>query len=987
MLPSHNQIVSDQSANDKIDVSSETGTYASSSFPAAGSSSETNVIEDSPSTTSASSLHEEEISPVGETTEVDSKHQSPDSPLTTEMNSKPSDQVPVTESSAKPQDDLSLTEANVDTHNELPMIESNIKIQNNISVTESNMKPQDEVPETDLNSKPPDDIFVTEPPSLKPQDDVTATDQSSLSQEGLPATESSSKPQADLFLTEQNSKPQKDVTVTELNSKPEEEMFVTEPNTKPQDDVVTTEISRETEVPSGSTSKPVSDQSGVNNEVYVGSTVPAVPVETTILSQTNISEFSSNSSPPKYTTEVPSFNDRIGFPTESSGSQIISENSDSVSSQSQPNIVSSSLFTVKEGTSTETEVSDTTTSAVPNDTNEVPSEILEPAQNGILGSTRRPLIPTKITVDEQTEAQPTEHVGITSESVTWDESTHQNDNVNHAQTNLPTFSTHITHQPQVETTTKSDILPNSENGVLNTDQPTYEISTETSPSGDQFDTVIPEELPQTTKTNKPTLESSYVTTLKTHVAETAETTFSSIVEYSSESFTSDSNEVPQSFSPVENISNTSSSLSWYPTTVFTEEPVKISDKVATGHTIVYEVPSSTIAPSSETTIVPESETSHPEEITNTNVNGSSSSPSSIEIPDQSNEIGPTDINIDHSDKLTTVYVDHSPEPSTVTENVYSSEVSSNVFSTSASSVITDYAHLQTTLPPSSNVTEVSPEITTLPPTLVPVQQEIYTNKFNETNEAYSPSDIIVTQQPSSAGSVSVVTPEMQTEFYTTTVEVKFSNTTEKQVPTSINTETSTENSYSPIQQSTWTRKPIEEEVTHEANYYPHPPSYPTGSTDNNGVNSSPDGAPTDEYEDDVFVSGSGTCRYAGKTYVSAQQIPRDDPCDFCFCFRSDIICLQQSCPPPIHGCRQEPIQGFCCPRYECPVARDISLNLTSTSTTTTTTTTTTLPTRPSRFPLGSHRGSMRKTGCVIHGYFYNVGDDIAIASGPCLECM
>lgn len=989
VLPSHNQIISDHSANDKIDVSSETGTYPSSSFPAASSSSETNIIEDSPSTTSASSLHEKEISPEGETTEVDLKHQSPDSPLTTEVNSKPSDQVPVTELSAKPQDDLSLTEASIDdTHNELPIIESNIKIQNNVSVTELNVKPQDEVSETDLNSKPPDDIFVSEPPNFKPQDDVTATDQSSLSQEGLPATESSSKPQADLFLTEQNSKPQKDVIVTELNSKPEEEMFVTEPNTKPQDDVITTEVSSATEVPVESISKPVSDQNGVNNEVYAAtSTVPAVPAETTILSQTNVSEFSSNSSPPRYTTIVPLFNDSIEFPTESSGSQIISENSDSVSSQSQPNVVSSSLFTVKEGTSTEIELSDSTISSVPNDTNEMPFEISEPIQNGIIGSTRPPLIPTKITVDEQTDAQPTEHVGITSESVTWDESTHQNDNVSHAQTNLPTFSTHITHQSQVETTTRSYILPNNENGVLNTDQPTYAIPAETSPSEDQFDTVIPEELPQTTKTNKPTtLESSYVTTLKTHVEETAETTVNSIIEYSSESFTSDSNEVPQSFSPVENISNSSSPLSWYPTTVFTEEPVRISDKITTEHTIVYEVPSSTIAPSSETTVVPESETTRPEEVINTNINGSSSSPSSIEIPDQSNEIGPTDI-ISHSNKLTTVYVDHSPAITTITENVYSSEVSSNVFSTAASSAITDYAHLQTTLPPVSNVAEVNPEIITLPSTSVPVQQEIYTNKFNETNEAYSPSDTIITQQSSSGSSASVVSLETQTELYTTTVEVKFSNTTEKQAPISINTDTSTENSYSPIQQSTWTRKPIEEEVTHEANYYPHPPSYPTGSTDNNGVNSSPDGAPTDEYEDDVFVSGSGTCRYAGKTYVSAQQIPRDDPCDFCFCFRSDIICLQQSCPPPIHGCRQEPIQGFCCPRYECPVARDISLNLNSTSTTTTTTTTTILPTRPSRFPLGSHRGSMRKTGCVIHGYFYNVGDDIAIASGPCLECI
>ena len=59
------------------------------------------------------------------------------------------------------------------------------------------------------------------------------------------------------------------------------------------------------------------------------------------------------------------------------------------------------------------------------------------------------------------------------------------------------------------------------------------------------------------------------------------------------------------------------------------------------------------------------------------------------------------------------------------------------------------------------------------------------------------------------------------------------------------------------------------------------------------------------------------CIFEGRIFDSAQQIPREDPCDFCFCFRGDIICLQQTCPPPIRGCYQEAIPGFCCPRYEC----------------------------------------------------------------------
>jgi len=31
------------------------------------------------------------------------------------------------------------------------------------------------------------------------------------------------------------------------------------------------------------------------------------------------------------------------------------------------------------------------------------------------------------------------------------------------------------------------------------------------------------------------------------------------------------------------------------------------------------------------------------------------------------------------------------------------------------------------------------------------------------------------------------------------------------------------------------------------------------------------------------------------------------------------LSLQQSCPPPIPECQEEPIEGFCCPRYECPI--------------------------------------------------------------------
>ncbi|GBP31737.1 hypothetical protein EVAR_4973_1 [Eumeta japonica] len=138
-------------------------------------------------------------------------------------------------------------------------------------------------------------------------------------------------------------------------------------------------------------------------------------------------------------------------------------------------------------------------------------------------------------------------------------------------------------------------------------------------------------------------------------------------------------------------------------------------------------------------------------------------------------------------------------------------------------------------------------------------------------------------------------------------------------------------------------------------------------------------APEPEEEEDDQAFGPGTCRYGGKVYVSAQQIPRDDPCDFCFCFRSDIICLQQSCPPPIHGCHEEAIEGFCCPRYECPVSMATTLNVTTTTTTTTTT-------LPPHFLPHAYQGAAVKRGCQIKGHSYNVGEVIKASSGPCMHC-
>ncbi|XP_050345666.1 mucin-17 [Nymphalis io] len=200
----------------------------------------------------------------------------------------------------------------------------------------------------------------------------------------------------------------------------------------------------------------------------------------------------------------------------------------------------------------------------------------------------------------------------------------------------------------------------------------------------------------------------------------------------------------------------------------------------------------------------------------------------------------------------------------------------------------------------------------------------------------------------------------------------------KDTTSKINEETST---YSTSHITKPKDKPIDTTVAPAIEEVPKP-----GFTDdsNEGI-PSPDFPPTGGYgqepdyidEDQAF--GPGTCRYGGKVYVSAQQIPRDDPCDFCFCFRSDIICLQQSCPPPIHGCHEEPIQGFCCPRYECPVSMATTLNVTTTTTTTTTT-------LPPHFLPHAYKGAAQRRGCQIKGHTYKVGEVVRASSGPCLHC-
>ncbi|GFS57908.1 uncharacterized protein NPIL_577821 [Nephila pilipes] len=130
-----------------------------------------------------------------------------------------------------------------------------------------------------------------------------------------------------------------------------------------------------------------------------------------------------------------------------------------------------------------------------------------------------------------------------------------------------------------------------------------------------------------------------------------------------------------------------------------------------------------------------------------------------------------------------------------------------------------------------------------------------------------------------------------------------------------------------------------------------------------------------EVETQHSLSEDGYCLYENEVYNSAEQIPRKDPCEFCFCFRGDIICLQQSCPPPIRGCYATPIDGFCCPRFHCPV-QEMHFNLS-------TTTTTTADPRVAKYYLPP---SDQNTGCAIEGNVYHVHQVVRPSSGPCMLC-
>uniref|UniRef100_A0A182T9K6 VWFC domain-containing protein n=1 Tax=Anopheles maculatus TaxID=74869 RepID=A0A182T9K6_9DIPT len=309
--------------------------------------------------------------------------------------------------------------------------------------------------------------------------------------------------------------------------------------------------------------------------------------------------------------------------------------------------------------------------------------------------------------------------------------------------------------------------------------------------------------------------------------------------------------------------------------------------------------------------------------------------------------------------------EHSEAPSVPLEAVTMSSTSPAL---PTADVTTEEPVREVSKTPVAEISQDDISQTTIAP--LPAQDDKLEDKIDTTEDKPKPSvsasDEEMAQKPQPAGDES---DEQQVAAKPTFTEDEDDDQQKVQEPEITGLHDDSSSSAKPTQQPETVGPSYGAPGQHYDSGYGHmPPHYPPSSYE-------------DDYgeEEDPAAFGPGTCRYGGKLYVSAQQIPRDDPCDFCFCFRSDIICLQQSCPPPISGCNEEPIAGFCCPRYECPVSMATVLNVTTSTTTTTTT-------LPPHFLSHAYKGHVQKRGCQIQGKPYNVGETVASASGPCMRC-
>ncbi|XP_023727393.1 kielin/chordin-like protein [Cryptotermes secundus] len=162
-----------------------------------------------------------------------------------------------------------------------------------------------------------------------------------------------------------------------------------------------------------------------------------------------------------------------------------------------------------------------------------------------------------------------------------------------------------------------------------------------------------------------------------------------------------------------------------------------------------------------------------------------------------------------------------------------------------------------------------------------------------------------------------------------------------------------------------------------------------------------DGAPTTVLPSGIVVqqeasnqSDPDPCSVAGTTYSHGQQVPREDPCEFCLCLDGELFCWWQDCPP----CRGSLSSTACVNHSSTHDATTTTPEVTATSAGSSSVTSpltassdqltevTQLATLPGTATTPALHPSAPTT-CYVMGTEYKVGEVLPRDTGTCLECV
>ncbi|XP_068084311.1 kielin/chordin-like protein [Anabrus simplex] len=145
------------------------------------------------------------------------------------------------------------------------------------------------------------------------------------------------------------------------------------------------------------------------------------------------------------------------------------------------------------------------------------------------------------------------------------------------------------------------------------------------------------------------------------------------------------------------------------------------------------------------------------------------------------------------------------------------------------------------------------------------------------------------------------------------------------------------------------------------------------------------------------------CTVAGVQFMHGQQVPREDPCEFCLCLDGELFCWWQECPPTSAGpCGASRALSAC--------ANATAENAVSLSTTSTPAAVTVGPTEtgetgrvstmdatspsanvasaaPANNTDSSPPSTTAATTCYVMGTEYKIGEVLPRDTGTCLECV